>query len=476
MELSNTSRRWQAHFDVFASGYDRYRRRYRYYWKDTVKYLNFFLNDDNDILQIGSSTGNTLAELKGNYKTGIDFSSGMINQARKNYPELDFRLMDAHELNLDRKYDVVVLSNVVSYLDNILEVLLEVKKHTHERSKIFIVDYNKLWQPLLGLSEFLGLKRKTYEQNWLTSADIENLLYLAGFETYRKTKRMLLPINIPIVSYVANRILAKMPIIKGFNLCKYVIARPAPDSSSEPADYSVSVIIPARNESGNIERAILETPEMGKWTELIFVEGNSTDDTWDKILEMQKKYSDKRRIKVTQQEGKGKYDAVKKGFDTQAEGDILMILDADLTVPPFELQNFYNAMASSKGDFINGSRLVYPMESRAMRFLNILGNKFFSYCFTTLLEQPIKDTLCGTKVIFKKDYQLLAKNRKYFGDFDPFGDFDLLFGAYKLNLKIIDLPIRYRERTYGSTNISRFRHGLILLRMVFFALRKIKLI
>jgi glycosyltransferase involved in cell wall biosynthesis len=198
--------------------------------------------------------------------------------------------------------------------------------------------------------------------------------------------------------------------------------------------HSVSVVIPARNESGNIENAILRTPKIGKHTELIFIEGNSTDDTWEMIQKMAEKYKDSHDIKIGRQDGKGKGDAVRKGFG-MATGDILTILDADLTMPPEDLPKFYNAIASGKGDFINGSRLVYVMEKKAMRFLNILGNKFFSMAFSWLLEQPFKDTLCGTKVIFREDYEKLIQNRKFFGEFDPFGDFDLIFGAYKLNLK-----------------------------------------
>jgi glycosyltransferase involved in cell wall biosynthesis len=203
------------------------------------------------------------------------------------------------------------------------------------------------------------------------------------------------------------------------------------------------------------------------------VEGNSTDNTWDTIQQVMSEYKGPLQLRATRQEGKGKGDAVRKGF-SMASGDVLMILDADLTMPPEELPKFYKAIAERKGDFINGSRLVYPMEQNAMRFLNTLGNKFFSKMFSWLLEQPIKDTLCGTKVMFRKDYENLISNRTFFGDFDPFGDFDLLFGAYKLNLKIIDLPIRYRERTYGDTNISRFKHGWLLLKMCWFAAGKIK--
>ena len=180
-------------------------------------------------------------------------------------------------------------------------------------------------------------------------------------------------------------------------------------------------------------------------------------------------------LALLRQTGIGKADAVRLGFQ-HASGDILMILDADLTVPPENLPRFFEALVSGKGEFINGVRLVYPMEEQAMRSLNLLGNKFFSTAFSWLLGQSIKDTLCGTKVLWKKDYEIIAANRSYFGDFDPFGDFDLIFGAAKQNLKIVDLPIRYRERTYGSTNISRWKHGMLLMRMVAFAARRIKFV
>ena len=214
---------------------------------------------------------------------------------------------------------------------------------------------------------------------------------------------------------------------------------------------------------------------MGRHTELIFVEGNSTDDTWDEIQRITSLYAGQYDIKCIQQDGKGKGDAVRKGFE-MATGDILMILDADMTVPPEDLPKFFQAIATGKGEYINGTRLVYPMEKEAMRTLNLLGNRFFSIAFSWLLNQRIKDTLCGTKVLSKSNYERLQINRAYFGDFDPFGDFDLIFGSAKLNLKFVEVPIRYRARTYGETNISRFKHGWLLLKMMFFALNKIKFV
>ena len=213
---------------------------------------------------------------------------------------------------------------------------------------------------------------------------------------------------------------------------------------------------------------------MGRGTELVFVEGHSNDSTYA-VIEKAIQDHPKRRCRLIRQTGVGKGDAVKRGF-ARARGDMLMILDADLTVSPEDLPLFYDVLRSGKGEFANGVRLVYPMEKQAMRYVNFLGNKFFSLAFSWLLGQPMKDTLCGTKALWKTDYERIARNRAYFGDFDPFGDFDLLFGAAKLNLKIVEIPIRYGERIYGSTNIQRWKHGWLLLRMVMFASRRIKFV
>jgi len=458
------------HFEKLAPTYSKYRKRFNYYWKDIVHYCNYFIHEEQSVIEIGCGNGDTLSQLKGTMKTGIDLSPAMIREAKQKHPDLDFRVMNAENLYIDEKYDVIVLSNVVGYLDNVLNVLNSMRNICHDNTKIILNTYNYFWEPFLNFAENIGLKKKSPRQNWLSKTDITNLLFIAGFESYRYTRRILLPMYIPLVSSFINKFIGRLPIFNNLCLNQFVFARLL--EKEEKKQCSVSIVIPARNEQGNIEDAIIRMPAFGSRQEIIFIEGGSKDDTWKRIQEIKEKYSD-REIKIDQQKGKGKGDAVRLGFDI-ATGDILMILDADLTVPPEDLKLFYEALASGKGDFINGSRLVYPMEKGAMRFLNQLGNKFFSIMFSWMLEQPIKDTLCGTKVIFKHDYLKLLKNRSFFGDFDPFGDFDLIFGAYKLNLKIIDLPIRYRERVYGTTNISRFSHGFLLLKMVAYAARKIK--
>jgi len=321
----------------------------------------------------------------------------------------------------------------------------------------------------LSLAQWFKLADPLLDQNWLTREDISGLLNLADFEVIRTSQEILWPLPL---GGMANRFIVRFWPFNHLALTNVMVARPLPIRID--GHPRVSVIIPARNEAGNIKSIFERTPQMGGETELIFVEGHSSDDTINSI-ERECAAHPTISSQLLKQIGKGKADAVRMGF-SQARGDVLIILDADLTVPPEDLPRFYDALICGKGEFINGVRLVYPMEKKAMRALNFLGNKFFSFAFSWLLGQPIKDTLCGTKCLWRKDYEKIAANRAYFGDFDPFGDFDLIFGATKLNLKIIDLPVRYRERVYGSTNISRWKHGLLLFRMVTFAAKRIKFI
>jgi len=462
-------------FDSSAQTRVKYRKSKSYYWDSITDYCNYFIDDASSVLEIGCGTGELLDKINGYEKTGIDFSEKMIETAKNQFPDVNFICASAEELNVDKKFDVIILSNLIGYLLDIQQVFEELHKVCHEHTKIIITYYSVLWEPLIKFAEFIGVKKKGPQQSWLSTRDIANLLYLADFETYKQNSSMLIPFYIPLISSFFNKFISRLPVFNWFALNQFTFAQPKFNAKNDDVNkkYSTTVLIPARNESGNIENAILRMPDFGNHIEIIFVEGNSTDDTWEKIQEMKEKYKDTHDIKILQQPGRGKGDAVRAGYSI-ATADILMILDADLTVPPEQLPKFYNAIAQNKGGFINGTRLIYPMEKNAMRFLNTLGNKFFSLAFSWLLEQPIKDTLCGTKVMFRTDYNILAKNRGYFGNFDPFGDFDLLFGAFKLNLKIIDMPIRYQERVYGDTNISRFKHGLLLLKMWWFALFKVK--
>ncbi|MGZ4048221.1 MAG: glycosyltransferase, partial [Bacteroidia bacterium] len=434
----------KTYFNTIAAKRIKQRKAKSFYWNDITSYFNYFIHEDYSVLEIGCGTGELLHELNAKDKTGIDFSEAMIANAKSQFPDLKLHVMAAENIQFTQKFDVIILSNLIGYLDDIEAVFIKLKPLCHPQTKIIVTYYSFLWEPLLKFGEFIGYKTKTPNQNWLSLSEINNLLFLSGFKVYRNSRRMILPVYIPLLSGFFNGFLAKFPLFRLMCINNFTFAKPLnkelPEDFKE--DYSVSVIIPACNESGNIENAILRMPQLGTHTEIIFVESNSTDDTWKKIEEVKNKYSASHTIKSIQVKEKGKNAAVKKGFEA-AQNEILMILDADLTVAPEDLTKFYQAIVSGKGDFINGSRLVYPMEKEAMRYMNLLGNKYFSMLFTWLLDQPFKDTLCGTKVIFNKDYKRLVTNRKFFGDFDPFGDFDLLFGAHKLNLCIIEVPIRY---------------------------------
>jgi ubiquinone/menaquinone biosynthesis C-methylase UbiE len=448
------------------------KRKNWYYHRYLEQYFAFMIPENSKVIEIGCGTGELLHAVKPLKGVGIDFSENMIHQARKLFPDMQFYVMDVDEMNIDETFDYVIISDVLHILYDIQGALKKIRDHCHPGTKIIISNYSYLWEPVLKLLEVLHLKQSTPISNWLSHNDIYNLLEIEGFQVIKTERKILLPSYLPLLSFLFNKIVVNLPFFNLFGLVNFIIARPNENIAGKHC--SVSIVIPARNEKGNIENAILRTPQFGLSQEFIYVEGNSSDQTYEEILRVKQAYPEKNII-VAKQSGKGKGNAVREGFDISS-GEVLMILDADLTTPPEDLPKFYDALVSGKGEFINGCRLVYPMEKQAMRFLNLIGNKFFGWFFSFLLGQRLKDTLCGTKVLYRKNYLDIVKNRHYFGDFDPFGDFDLLFGAAKLNLKIVEIIIRYKDREYGSTQISRFKHGWLLIKMSLFAAAKIKFI
>lgn len=447
-----------------------------YYYELLKKNIRFLVPKNKKILQMGLRNGELLSNLNPSRGLGIDSSEEIIGKAKNRYQDnkkLEFQVGDIEHLKVTECFDYVILADMVGHLKDIEETLSGIKKVCGSHTRIIISYYNFLWEPLLKLAEKLHLKMPQENQNWLSAKDLHHLLYLTGFTVVKTENRILLPIYIPWLSAFLNRFVSALPLFSALCLGFYIVARPSTEKHGEH-EYSTTIVIPCRNECGNIEQAVLRIPPFGRCQEIIFIDGHSTDGTPDEIKRVIGMHPN-RDIKFMVQDATGKGDAVRKAF-SHATGDILMILDADLTVPPEDLPKFYHALADNKGEFVNGTRLVYPMEKEAMRFLNLVGNQFFSLMFSWLLNQRFKDTLCGTKVLFRRDYLQIEANRSYFGDFDPFGDFDLIFGASKLNLHIVEIPIRYRERTYGATNISRFKHGLILLKMCLFAFKKLKML
>jgi SAM-dependent methyltransferase len=454
------------------------------------------------VIELGCGSGDLLAAIRPADGVGVDFSDGMIEHAHQRHPELRFMQADAHALPFNEIFDVIILSDLLNDVWDVQTIFQQAVRLSTAHTRLIINTYSRLWEPPLLLAQKLRLAQPVLYGNWLTVEDLANLANLAGLEVIRHWQEILCPLPIPLLDSVCNRFLVKLWPFNLLGLTNFILARPQPHAvlpttggwrtnlprPHGPADLgelvpapalpeqapSVSVVVPARNEAGNIPDIFARLPQMGCNTELIFVEGHSRDNTFEVIQAEISRHPDQ-SCQLLKQSGIGKGNAVREGF-AAARGDVLMILDADLTVPPEDLPRFYEALVSGKGDMINGVRLVYPMENQAMRLLNLLGNKFFTVAFSWVLGQPIKDTLCGTKVLWRSDYEQIARNRAYFGDFDPFGDYDLLFGAVRLNRKIVDVPIRYRERKYGTTNIQRWKHGWLLIKMLGIAVRRLKFI
>ncbi len=456
------------------------------------------------ILDIGCGDGLLLGTLAPELGVGVDLNPDLIEHASKSYPQLRFHAcpIEEYDFKAHETFDYIILSGVIQQVYDIHNLLVKIRPLCHARTRLIICSYSRVWQPFIRLAELLGIKCPVPEESWIPPNELENLLYQHDFQIIRHQPSILLPFGVPVVSNAINRWAAPLPLLRHGCLVNICIARPlnspvcagetntpaaggandselSPRASSTMASdnsaklqTSVSIVVPLRNEAGNVGPLLKRIPKFADRQEVIFVEGHSTDNTWDVVNEAVANYQGDMILSVHRQTGKGKRDAVRLGF-AESTGDVLAILDGDISVPPEELPRFFELIQSGKAEFANGSRLVYPMESEAMQFLNMIANKGFGYAFSFLLGQSIRDTLCGTKVLRRMEYDRIAANRAYFGDFDPFGDFDLLFGAARLNLKITDVPVHYKQRVYGSTNISRFRHGLMLIRMCLFAARKI---
>jgi glycosyl transferase family 2/methyltransferase family protein len=439
------------------------------YHEMLARYYNLQIPPDASVLEIGCGDARLLERLHGEKRVGVDLSARQIQQARERMPQGEFHVQAGEALSLDQQFDFIIISETINHAADVQLIFERLHHVSHAGTRLIVNFFNNLWRPLSALAALTGMRTQQPETNWLSHEDVGNLLALSGWQEVGSSYRILFPFRALGVEVLLNRWLA--PLLRPLCLAIFSSARPLPQVPMEP--LTVSVIIPARNEAGNIEAAVSRTPMMGAGTEIIFVEGHSTDSTWDEIRRVAQAFPG-RRITCLQQSGKGKGDAVRAGF-AAATGDVVMILDADLTVQPEELPKFYSAIASGRAEFANGVRLVYPMQEEAMQFLNLCANKAFSLIFPGCSVSPSKTLSVGQRRCFGKITNGSRRDSPL-GDFDPFGDFDLLFGAEKLGLRIMDVPIHYGDRTYGSTNIHRWQHGWLLLRMVWFAAKKLKFV
>lgn len=464
----------EQHHEQIGSNRKTWIQKNQYYYNEIYKHLNFIIPKNSSVLNIRCQTGHFLNAIQPKRGVGVEISESLVKTAQDEYPEYEFIYWDqsCNELDLGETFDFIVFNDLFDSID-LLQDFKQIKKHCHESTRIIISNYNFFWQPALALGSKLGARMPYLQPNWLTLHDIDVFLKLADLKKVKVHHGFIFPYSIPFLSNFLNDYLAKAPLINQLCLNQMIIAR-SPCEKGDNDQPSVSIIIPCKNEKDNIEQAVLRIPQMGSDTEIIFCNDQSTDGTEEEIIRVQQAYPQK-NIRLVQGPGICKSENVWTGFDA-AQNDILMILDGDLTVVPEELPHFYKALIQGKGEFINGSRLVYPMEKKAMKINNFLGNHFYSILFSYILGSRIKDTLCGTKVFWRKDWQKIKEMAGRWGTKDLWGDYDLIFGAAKLNLEIQDLPVHYCDRIYGVTKMTRvFANGLRMLRICKFAWQVLRL-
>jgi Glycosyl transferase family 2/Methyltransferase domain len=450
-----------------------------YYYRLLARLLEFLVEPGKRALSLRCSTGALLAAMRPKVGTGIEICAEMVAVAKRRYPEFSYEVAfpDTPEFvnrfaETEEPFDYIAFNDIDDTVD-VQQALQNLKPLCARHTRLLITTYNHIWEPLVTLAESIGMKVPRMEQNWFSGADVRNLLTLCGYEMLETRRVVLCPKYIPVISAFLNNFCARLPGVNRLCMTEVHVARLIPPPL-ERDKLSVSVVIPCKDERGNVEDAVRRVPSLGGRTEIIFCDDKSTDGTANEVRRMQEAHPE-REIRLEQGPGVCKSKNVWTGFEA-ASGDILIILDADLTTMPEELPYFVDAIASGVAEFVNGSRLIYPVPRAAMKGANMIGNKFFSLAFSYLLNQRVKDTLCGTKVLWRSDWERLKLLRGTWGVEDRWGDYELLFGAAKLNLRIMDLPVHYQERVYGSTKMTKvFQNGLIMLRMCWYGFLKLKL-
>lgn len=480
--LQDTTSTVEAFYDQLGAERERWIARSSYYYGTLQRLLQFMIPPGQRVLDVGCGNGDQLAALQPSLAVGVDLSQAMVDLAHAKYPRLELHHQAAEGLHLPAHevsdgqggFDSVIMVNAVGELADVLAAFKRLRPLVRTDSRLVVVFYNHLWEPLVKPAARLGLKLDNPTQNWLSLPDLQSFLHLAGFEVVKTGARMPCPKYIPGVAELLNDGLGRLPLVQRLGFIHYLVARPAIPLSRSPAQYSCTVVVPCKNEEDNVPAIVPRVPRMGAFTEILFVDDQSTDATAERVRALIAEHPD-RVIKLATGPGQGKGAAVRAGL-AQAIGDILMILDADMTVMPEDLPAFFEAITENRGEFINGTRMVYPLSGDAMRTANIVGNKLFAWLFSFLLEQRVTDTLCGTKVVMRDNYAKILAARDYFGDIDRWGDYDWIFGAAKSNLKVVELPVHYVERVAGESKMTkRFRNGVIMLRMCWVALRKLKM-
>lgn len=443
----------KIHFDSIAKDYDKWKRKNAYYHNNIKSMIKKAVRPGSKVLEIGCATGEVLHSVKPAVGVGIDISSEIIKIAKKKFPQYTFVQSSIEKFQYQEKFDYIILVDLIDHIYDIISLFENMHRVCHPNTKIILTTINPWWGPILTFMEKIGMKMPEGPHNFIEKGHLHKIVEFLDFSISFSGYMLLSPKYIPILSFLANTIGIKMWGINKFSCVQFMFLRPLPKNENN-LNLGCSVVIPCYNEAKNIEEAIKRVPKMGKETEIIVVSDGSKDETVNIVHNLKKDYPNLKSIDYPDNKGKGF--AVKQGFDAATQ-EILMILDADMSVPPEELPYFFNLLNKGVCDFVNGTRLVYPMERQAMRFLNLLGNKIFSIIMTSITLQHLTDTLCGTKALHKRNYQYIKMGM------DRWGDYDLLFGAAKLGNKILEIPVHYKTRRTGESKMKTLKHAFHLL-------------
>ncbi len=457
--------------ETYAAMLDRWRRRNPFYHQRKIEYLQFVVPPGESVLVLGCEDGALIDALRPSRGVGVDVSPSAAALGRKRYPKYEFVTSADYDIDTDERFAYVILNDMAGYVDDLFALLTALRRHTSLTSRLVIVQHNYLWRPVLRCAAALRLKRPERIRNWLSVGDLRVFLEATGFEPIDVRPKLFCPKRWLGVGPAINWVAGLMPFVGRLASTEILVARPG-DRTTDAARKTASIVLTTRDEHANIEPMVQSIPEVGAHTEILFVEGHSTDGTREEIERVICAYPE-RNIRLLVQDGIGQGDAIRKGFD-QATGDVIILLEADRTSPPEDVLKVFEVVASGRAEYVNGSRFVYPRQPGSMPVLNVIGNALFAVWFTWFLGQRTSDVLCGIKAIDRVQFRRLLRNWGFLGLHDPFGDFELAFGAARLGLKISEVPTRYACRQYGVPKTRPLRHGWMLLRMVLRATRVFK--
>ena len=447
----------ETHFDLIAKDYDKWKKKNSYYYDAIKAFAKKVVCPGSKVLEVGCATGEILASAKPSIGVGIDISSKMIELARKKFPQYTFIHSAIENFQYPETFDYIIMVDLLDHVYDISDIFESLYKFCHPTTKIIITTINPWWGSLLSFMEKIKAKMPEGEHNFIDRRNLTKIIEFLDFSIFYSGYLLLVPKHIPLISFLANTIGVRTWGINKLSFVQYMLLRPALRNEND-LGFGCSVIIPCYNEAENITEAIKRIPKMGRETEIIVVDDGSKDETANTVRKLKNDYPNLKLIEYSPNKGKGF--AVKQGFDLATQ-EILIILDADMSVAPEELPRFFNLLNQARCNFVNGTRMIYPLQKQAMRFLHLFGNKVFSLIMSFFIEQSLTDTLCGTKALYKKDYQRMRMG------LDRWGDFDLLFGAAKLGNKITEMPVHYRERKAGESKMKTIRHGFQLFRACF---------